>query len=78
MLTSATYVMDPAVFESIPHDTNAVEAYHRFAKGKTIESLQVALMTVYKGDKLAALQYLASSKGISTTYHDKTPAGRKK
>ena len=70
--------MDPALFESIPHDTNAVEAYHRFSKGKAMEPLQVALMTVYKEDKLAALQYLASCKGISTTYNDKTPAGRKK
>ena len=78
MLTSATCVMDPALFESIPHDTNAVEAYHRFSKGKAMEPLQVALMTVYKEDKLAALQYLASCKGISTTYNDKTPAGRKK
>ena len=72
MLTSATCVMDPALFESIPHDTNAVEAYHWSSKGKAMEPLQVALMTVYIEDKLAALQYLANCKGISTTYHDNT------
>lgn len=36
---------------------------------------KVVYVTVYKEDKLAALQYLASCKGISTTYNDKTPAG---
>ena len=49
--------MDPALFESIQHDTNAVEAYHWSSKGKVMESLQVALMTVYIEDKLAALQH---------------------
>ena len=68
--------MDCTTFHALPDDTNAVEAHHRFAKGRCIEPLSVAMMAVYKQDMAVGLQYLAKQHGLSITYKDRTPASR--
>ena len=58
-------------FEFLPDSTNAVEAYNRLSKtGKVPYPLSVALMSLYKKDMVAVLQYLAVREGMLTTYED--------
>ena len=68
--------MDPSTFSSLPSSTNAVESLHRVAKGKYPDVLKVALMSVYKTDMASALEHLAASKNIPTSFERLTPAVR--
>ena len=65
--------MDKDCFESLPESTNAVEAYNRLLKtGKVPRPLSVVLISQYKKNVVAILQYLAESQGMATTYDDRT------
>ena len=63
-------------FDEIPSDTNAVESHNRISKGTNPDILKVALMTTYKVDMVAALEHLAQSNNIPTSYEDLTPEAR--
>ena len=55
-----------------------VESHNRISKGTSgsPDFLKVALMTTYKVDMAVALEHLAQSHGISTTYESLTPEAR--
>ena len=79
MLSPVYPTMDKDRFEFLPESTNAVEAYNRLSKtGKVPRPLSVVLISLYKKDMVAILQYLAETEGMATTYDDRTPAARKK
>lgn len=59
--------MDASIFKKLPNSTNAVESYNWLCIGATPDVLSVALMTTYKLDMAAALQYLPVTKGMSVT-----------
>ena len=65
-------------FGKAPSTTNAVELHNRVSKGTSPDILSVAMMTTYKVDMSAALEHLASSQGIPTSYDELTPAARAK
>ena len=71
--------MDKDCFESLPE--------YLLMQWKPIISCQrlekflvpsVVLISLYKKDMMAILQYLAESEGMATTFDDRTPAARKK
>ena len=66
------------VFDTVPNSTNAVESHNRASKGSSPNILKVALMSTYKVDMAAALEHLANSQGISTSYDNLHPAARAK
>ena len=55
--------MEVATFNELPSTTNPVEVYNRLAKHATPDALPVALMTIYKQDKVASLQHIAATNG---------------
>ena len=76
MLSSAACSMDTYTFSSLPSNTNAVESLHHMAKGKRPDVLKVALMSVYKTYMASALEHLAATKNIPTSFERLTPAVR--
>ena len=62
MLSPAFADMDASTFKKLPNSTNAVESYNWLGIGATPDVLSVALMTTYKLDMAAALQYLPVTK----------------
>ena len=69
---------DNEAFESLPDTTNVVESHNRASKGKSPDTLKVAMMATYKLDMSAALEHLARTQGIPTSYTDFTPDARAK
>ena len=60
MLSPVYATMDKDRFEFLPESTNAVEAYNQLSKtGKVPRPLSVVLISLYKEDMVAILQYLA-------------------
>lgn len=69
---------DNKAFQLLPETTNAVESHNRASKRKSADILKVALMSTYKRDMAAALEHLARTHGIPTSYVDLTPDARAK
>ena len=65
-------------FMKLPSSTNAVESYNRISKQQKPDILKVAMMYTYRQDMAAALENLAISKKVSTTYVGMTPKSRQK
>ena len=63
-------------FNKLPNTTNAVESHNRCSKGSCPDILKVALMATYKIDMSAALEHLAKTRGITTSYEDLSQASR--
>ena len=55
---------------------DAVESLHRIAKGKHPDFLKVVLMSVYKTDMASALEHIAATKNIPTSFERLTPTVR--
>lgn len=79
MLSPLFASMDCERFALLPDTTNAVEAHNRISKSSHgPESLQVALLTLYKKDMIVVLRAMAEKSHIPTSYEDRTPAARAK
>lgn len=76
MLTGCHAAMDEARFNRLPSSTNAVESHNRLSKGTTPDVLRVAMMSTYKVDMSNALEHVARSEGVSTSYEDMTPSSK--
>ena len=77
MLSAATGSMDPATFFALLSSTNTAESLYRVSKGKHPDVLKVALMTTYKVDMTCALERIAATKLIPTSYELPTAARSK-
>ena len=66
---------DNKAFQLLPETTNAVESHNRTSKRSSADILKVALMSTYKLDMAAALEHLAKTHGIPTSYMDLAPGG---
>ena len=78
MLSPCFAKMEKQSFMKLPSSTNAVESYNRISKQQKPGILKVAMMYTYKQDMAAALENLAITKKVSTTYNDMTPNSRQK
>ena len=76
MLNPTFATMDVATFNQLPSTTNPVEVYNRLSKRASPDVLPVALMTIYKQDKVVALQHIAATNGIQTGYDGCTGSAR--
>ena len=65
-------------FQSLPDSTNAVESHNRCSKGEKPDTLKIAMLSTYKLGMASALEHLANSTGIKTSYVDLTPDARAK
>ena len=78
MLSPCFADMNEETFKRLPGSTNAVESYNRCSKTEKPDILKVAMMYTYKVDIAAALENLAISQKIATSYTSMTPDDRKK
>ena len=78
MLSACCSEMGVDVFQSLPDSTNAVESHNRCSKGDKPDTLKIAMLSTYKLDMVSALEHLANSTGIKTSYVDLTPDARAK
>lgn len=76
MLTACHAAMDEGTFNCLPSSTNAVESHNRLSKGSSPDVLRVALMSTYKVDMSNALEHVARSRGVSTSYEDSSVASK--
>ena len=76
MLNPCFATMEVATFNELPSTTNPVEVYNRLSKRATPDALPVALMTIYKQDKVASLQHIAATNGLQTGYDDCSESAR--
>ena len=70
MLSHHFSIMDEEQFRTLPTSTNAVESHNRLSKADKPEILRVAMLTTYKVDMAMALEHMARSEGMPTSYDD--------
>ena len=68
MLSPCFANMNEETFKRLPGSTNAVESYNRCSKTEKSDILKVAMMYTYKVDMAAALENLAITQKIATSY----------
>ena len=78
MLSACCSQMGVDAFQSLPDSTNAVESHNRCSKGDKPDTLKIAMLSTYKLDMASALEHLANSTGIKTSYVDLTSDARAK
>ena len=76
MLSKVFSPMDSAVWERCPSTTNAVERKNKDCKTENPSSLKMAMIKVYKLDKIACLKHIAAQKNISLSYRSRTNEAR--
>ena len=72
MLSGVFAVMDKDVWKLCPSTTNAVERRNKDCKSDTPGCLKLAMLKVYKVDKVACLKHIAAENGIILTYRSTT------
>ena len=70
--------MDKDVWKLCPSTTNAVERRNKDCKSDTPGCLKLAMLKVYKVDKVACLKHIAAENGIILTYRSTTEEARRK
>ena len=78
MLSHHFSLMAEEEFRKLPTSTNAVESHNRLSKANQPEILKVAMLTTYKVDMATALEHMARSEGMSTSYDDTSEEARVK
>ena len=78
MLSPHFSTMSEEEFTNLPTSTNAVESRNRLSKNDKAETLSVALLTTYKIDVAMALEHMARTEGLSTSYTENSAERRKK
>ena len=68
MLSKSFSKMDEDVWKSCPSTTNAVERRNKDCKSDTPQCLKLAMIKVYKVDKVAWLKDIAAEDGVSLSY----------
>ena len=69
MLSKSFSKMDDKIWERCPSTTNAVERRNKDCKSDNPQSLKLAMMKVYKVDKVACLKHIAAENGVFHTDH---------
>ena len=72
MLSPRFANMNEETFKRLPGSTNSVESYNRCSKTEKSDILKVAMMYTYKVDMAAALENLAITQKIATSYTSMT------
>ena len=72
MLSPCFANMNEETFKRLPGSRNAFESYNRCSKTEKSDILKVAMMYTYKVDLAAALENLAITQKIATSYTSMT------
>ena len=76
MLSQSFSDMSSSVWNKCPSSTNAVERKNKDCKSDKAP-LKLAMISLYKLDKLACFKHMAAEEGISITYRRKTEEARR-
>ena len=74
MLCKVFSSMDGEIWDRCPSTTNAVERKNKDCKTDNPSSLKLAMVKVYKLDKIAALRHIAATENISLSYRSRSDA----
>ena len=77
MLSKAFCTMEDDVWSRCPSTTNAVERKNKDCKSDSPQCLKLAMIKVYKVDKLACLRHLATEVGVSISYRSRSEESRR-
>ena len=77
MLSKAFTTMEVDIWKQCPSSTNAVERRNKECKSDTPQCLKLAMMKVYKVDKVACLKHIAAEEGSVLSYRSKTEEARR-
>lgn len=69
--------MDDGVWKQCPSTTNAVERRNKDCKSDTPQCLKLAMIKVYKVDKVSGLKHIAAEDGVSLSYRSQTEEARR-
>ena len=77
MLSKSFSMMEDSIWERCPSSTNAVERTNRDCKSDTPQRLKLAMIKVYKVDKVACLKHMAAEDGIVLSHRSKNEEARR-
>ena len=77
MLSKSFSNMEDNIWEQCPSSTNAVEQRNRDCKSDTPQCLKLAMMKVYKVDKVACLKHIAAEENIILSYRYRSEEARR-
>ena len=77
MLSKSFSMMEDSIWERCPSSTNAVERTNKDCKSDTPQCLKLAMIKVYKVDKVACLKHMAAEDGIVLSYRSKNEEARR-
>ena len=69
--------MDEDVWKKCPSSTNAVERKNKDCKSDSPQCLKLAMIKVYKVDKVACLKHIAAEEGVILSYRSRTEDSRR-
>ena len=69
--------MEEDIWKRCPSTTNAVERRNRECKSDTPQCLKLAMIKVYKVDKVACLKHIAAEEGTVLSYRSRTEESRR-
>ena len=70
-------MMEQDVFVRCPATTNAVERKNKDCTSETPQCIKLAMISVYKLDKVVCLKHIAAEEGISLSYRSRTEEARR-
>ena len=77
MLSKAFSTMEEDIWKQCPSSTNGVECRNKECKSDTPQCLKLAMIKVYKVDKVACLKHIAAEKGSVLSYRSRTEEARR-
>ena len=77
MLSKSFSNMEDEVWKQCPSTTNAVERRNKDCKCDVPQSLKLAMIKVYRVDKVACLKHIAAEEGMSLSYRSRTEEARR-
>ena len=72
MLSKSFSIMEDKIWKQCPTTTNAVERRNKDCKSDVPQSLKLAMIKVYKVDKVACLKHISAEEGAGLSYRSRT------
>ena len=69
-------MIEQDVWSKCPATTNAVECKNKDCTSDTLQSIKLAMISVYKVDKVVCLKHIVAEEGVSLSYHLRSEEAR--
>ena len=76
-LCKAFTMMEQDVWSKCPATTNAVERKNKDCTSDTPQCIKLAMISVYKVDKVVCLKHIAAEEGVSLSYRSRSEEARR-